>query len=123
MTDTRTFPIADVLTITTGRLLAPDLMTSVYRVLDFLTGDQLMTHQLGRALEARRPQVIEQHPWLGELHAPPGDDALLWVGAMEAEHPEVELSPIPGWEHRDPIEEAVEMFGADKVIAVVAGDE
>jgi hypothetical protein len=61
---TRDFHIGDVLSITTGRLLAPAGMDAVYRILNHLTGGHLYTHQLPRAADECKPSLIRQHPWL-----------------------------------------------------------
>lgn len=126
MTDTRDFPLADVLTVTTGRLLSHDHMAGVYRILNFLTGDDLMTHQLSRAAQACRPALVEQHPWLDGL-TPPEDidapDLLAWLIAQEATHGDtVSVTPITDWRHIDPIEELVDRVGSERVIAVVMDD-
>ncbi|ACU71840.1 hypothetical protein Caci_2931 [Catenulispora acidiphila DSM 44928] len=117
----RTFPIADVLSVTTGVLLSHDHIEGVYRILNFLTGDSLLTHQLPGAAEACRPQVIAQHPWLADIQPPAGlnmADLFSWLTAVESEHPEVALVPVATWERRDPIKEACDLVGANKVIVL-----
>ena len=47
---TKTFDLGTVLTVTTGRLLTD--IGNLYEILNFMTGDDLMTHQLPRATEA-----------------------------------------------------------------------
>lgn len=123
--ETRSFPIADVLTITTGVVLGSDGGAGIYKILNYLTGDNLYTHQLARASHACRPQILAQHPWLETVQPPAGIDVpglLSWLAGVESMHPQVVLSPITGWQHRDPIEEAVELVGPDRVIPVVMGD-
>ncbi len=72
------FPVATVLTVTTGRLLCE--MGSVYEILNFMTGDDLFTHQLPRASKECEPWIAAQYPtlmgndpqmqvWLAELSA------------------------------------------------------
>jgi len=122
--ETRSFPIADVLTITTGIVLCNDGAAGIYKILNYLTGDNLFTHQLSRASRACQPQILAQHPWLETVQPPTGLDVsglLSWLADVESAHPQVELSPIAGWEHRDPIQEAVELVGPDRVIPVVVG--
>lgn len=63
--ETREFTLAQVLTITTGRLLCP--MGDVYEILDWLSGESLMTHQLPRVSREAEPWIFEQHPGLREV--------------------------------------------------------
>jgi hypothetical protein len=117
-----TFPLADVLTVTTGRLLSHDHMDGLYRILNYLTGDNLMTHQLGRAAETCRPALIRQHPWLADV-APPEDidmpDLFAWLAAQESIHGDaLILAPIADWRRVDPIGELVARFGPERVIVV-----
>lgn len=112
----RAFPLADVLTVTTGRLLSHRHVAGLYEILNFLTGDDLMTHQLGRATEACRPSIVAQHSWLADDIDTA--DLFSWLAAVENAHGDVDLLPIGGWVHRDPIEEACDLVGADKVIVV-----
>lgn len=125
---TRSFPLDEVLTITTGKLVARRRMDAVYDVLGFLTGDQLFTHQLPRALDACLPAVLEQHPDLVEVTADgvPSDPELIWpwLDAMEDRYgKERELVPLASWEHRDPIAEACDLVGADRVFVVSEAGE
>ena len=72
MSTVREFPLGVVLSITTGKLLCP--IGDVYDILNFLTGDNLFTHQLPRAmrewaqkLEAKAKYVVSSSrsdfPW------------------------------------------------------------
>lgn len=60
----RDFHLGDVLSVTSGRLLAPAGMGAVYQILNHLTGQELYTHQLPRAADECKPSLIRQHPWL-----------------------------------------------------------
>lgn len=114
------FPLNQVLTITTGRLLCD--IGDVYGILNFLTGDNLFTHQLPRGVEFCQPKILEQYPELAEV-----DDSGVtsenwreWLDKMKSKLPaEYELSPLENWKSRNPIEEAEEMIGKEKVITVV----
>ena len=68
-TQARHFHIGDVLTVTTGMLLSPRGMDGVYDILNFLTGENLCTHQLPRALKEVVGIVYEQHPQLAQIGA------------------------------------------------------
>ena len=63
MTDSR-FHLGDILTVTTGIFMCPTRMDGLYRILNHLTGDNLMTHQLPRAAEECKPWLRHQFPTL-----------------------------------------------------------
>jgi len=144
---TKQFHISDVLSITTGRLVSTRHMDGVYEIRNFMTGDNLFTHQLPRASDECKPYLLEQFPQLdtpemqfalGELiemlNTQSGkkelDKLILgWLSKLTSGKYGVkceemlEVKPIPKEAHaiKNPIEEAVEMMGGDrnKVIAVV----
>lgn len=70
MTATRTFHLGDVLTITTGALVSPRHMDGVYDILNWMTGDDLMTHQLPRASNECHGPLLAQHPDLAAVVLP-----------------------------------------------------
>lgn len=142
---TKEFSLGDVLSITTGRLVSERHMDGVYDILNWMTGDNLFTHQLPRAAEACAPVLCAQ---LSRLN--PEENAELkaevegliqsleglnekaereaaisaWLVTLKAKYGDsFQIIPLKGWESRDPLAEAVEMFGADKVIAVSADEE
>lgn len=69
MTKTRDFHLGDVLTVTTGRLLSPRHMEGIYDLLQFMTGQPVFTHQLGRVSDECKPSLYRQHPWLRDFDA------------------------------------------------------
>lgn len=117
------FTLGEVLTALTGRLLCP--IDGLYRVLNFLTGDELYTHQLPRAFRTCRPYVAQQHPDLAALDYS-GVNAATWRAWLLAQEQQFgdtrPLTPIPAdaYEQQDPLEEAVEMMGGDasRVMAI-----
>lgn len=125
----RTYPLADILSVTTGRLLSRDRMGGIYNILNGLTGDNLFTHQLPRAMDACRPLVIAQHPQLVGVEPPEGldvPDLMAWL--LDAERQfgqELPVEPLaPGaWERRNPIEELCDMFGAERVVVATIPEE
>jgi hypothetical protein len=122
-TQARAFPLGDILSVTTGRLLSRDGIDGVYQILNYLTGAPVFTHQIPRAVDHCQLPLLRQHPEL--LDVVPQTNAEIeqieaWLTEQEQRFGEtLEVSPIDGWVHRDPIAEAVEMFGADRVIPVV----
>jgi len=124
------FHIGDLLSITDGRLLSPDHMDGIYRLIDHVTGQPHFTHQLPRAAGPVKAWLIQQFPWLDGLG--PDQDAdltgmMTWLSQAGAEHGEfhdVEPMPLGMYVGREPIAELMEMVGEDRVIVVQArGDE
>jgi hypothetical protein len=66
----RPFRLGDILTITTGRLVSPRHMDGVYDILNWMTGDNLFTHQIPRATDECRGPLLAQHPDLAGVAAP-----------------------------------------------------
>jgi hypothetical protein len=115
----REFELGDVLSVTTGRLVARRHIEAVYDILNFMTGDNLFTHALPRAAEVCRPVLFARHPWLAAVTVPDvfeAEDVMPWLERQEAEHGatvmvptiaacEVDYVPI------DPITELISMRG------------
>lgn len=137
------FHIGTVLSITTGKLLSLDRMAGVYRILDYMTGESLYTHQLGRAAETCKPHLLEQFPQLdgaamdraiADLEknlaacADPWPVINDWLrlmvdgkfGIQVAEELDVEPLSAGSYEHRNPLLELIEMC-PDKPIVVIGG--
>ncbi|MGV9427090.1 DUF7736 domain-containing protein [Streptomyces sp. NPDC003656] len=125
MASTRSFPLADVLSVTTGMLLSRRHMDGVYEILNFMTGDDLFTHQIPRACDAVKPVLLEQHPSLTDVQPPDGlsvADLLAWFLEAERVHGEaVVVSPVADWQHRNPVEELCDLIGAEKVWVLPGG--
>jgi hypothetical protein len=122
----KTFHLGDVLSVTTERLVSPDGIEGIYRILNHMTGDDLMTHVLPRANDACRPVLLAQHPQLAAAKPPPEGfenpaHVWRWLAVQVAMFGErLGVAPMtPGqWAHRDPIGELVDMVGADRVVGV-----
>lgn len=120
---TRDFPLGDILSVTTGRLLSRDGMDGVYRILQYLTGAPIMTHQIPRATDHCYLRVLEQHPQL--LDVVPQTNAQIeaiseWLTEQERIYgATLPVAPIDGWVCGDPIAELAGTFGPDRVIPVV----
>ena len=56
----KTFTTAQILNVTTGLLITK--MDDIYEILNFLTQDELYTHQIPRALTICTPSLREQLP-------------------------------------------------------------
>jgi hypothetical protein len=117
------FTTGEIISAGLGKLCCP--MDRVYVVMNFLTSDNLFTHQLPRAFRACEAWVKQQHPWLLELNeaACTTETWRLWLAEAERKYgQEHELQPLPSgqWLHCDPIKEAVELTeDKNRVIPVV----
>ncbi|WP_432130574.1 hypothetical protein [Streptomyces tendae] len=126
---TRDFALDDILTMTTGRLLSRRHIDAVYDLANYMTGDNLMTHQLPRAADVCGSALRAQHPQLSGVHPPEGLDTvdlLAWITAAEQAHGEtLPVTPLsPGaWARINPVEELCDMVGPVKVVVVQAADE
>jgi len=127
---TRKFHLGDVLSVTTGRLVSPRHMDAVYDLLNFMTGDNLFTHQLPRACDECAPALLEQHPDLKAVEVPAEFRDTAHVGEWLAEQVvrcgEYRMvAPLAEGDHTriDPLTE-LSMMGPDKpVVAVVLVDD
>jgi hypothetical protein len=127
MPNTREFDLSDILSVVPGCLVSSRHMDGVYDILNFMTGDNLFTHQLPRAMGEARPVILAQHPWLASIALPvfpddvTADDVYAWLDAMEAEHgATVDLEPMAPEDHThiDPISE-LGLMGVPAVRVVV----
>lgn len=117
----REFPLGVILSITTGRM-CHERFGDIHEALDYLTGETLFTHQLPRASTAVAPALIEQHPFLADVHFPeyevdnvrsPVEFTIDWVAAMMDRHGgTLTVEPVPdAYEPKHPIVELGEMMG------------
>lgn len=141
----RTFHISDVLSVTTGLLVSSRHMAGVYDILNFLTGDDLFTHQLPRAskeckpwLRTQFPQLFPENPLTAnmiasfqediEKAADRGKTCRDWAEAVRVVHELPEMLPVyeMGEDMHlriDPIAELQAMVGDEKVVVVVGGED
>jgi hypothetical protein len=61
----RLFHVGDILSITTGKLVSTRLMEGVHDILNFMTSETLSNHQLKRASQICKPELMKQLPVLG----------------------------------------------------------
>jgi hypothetical protein len=114
------FETGVVLSITTGKLLCE--MGRVYDILNYMTGDNLFTHQLPRVVQECKPILLQQHPELATIDANEVNKDN-WQECLASYVEQVgdllEVLPIMDdnvHEAIDPIEEAVAMMGEDRVM-------
>lgn len=124
---TRDFDLGDILSITADCLCSPRHVEGLYDILDYMTGDALMTHQLPRAAEACAPALIAQQPQLGAITPPIWDETgdvkeqvFAWLDEMKMQYGmELPVRPLDEWHHMDPIQELVERTETPARIMVV----
>ena len=124
----RTFTLGQILSITTGYLLAENQIKDVYEIVDYLTGVQHWTHQLPRACKVCRVEVFKQHPELEKVDTSDYQKEKWkeWLAKQrEIFGDSFELTPMPPGEYEavNPVKEAVEMVGEDKVLLVGIQEE
>jgi hypothetical protein len=124
----RSFALGDVLTITTERLVSRDHMDGVYRILNFMTGDDLFTHQLPRASRECRPALLAQHPELAEVEVPDefrdGEHVYAWLTEQEQRFGDsLDIEPLGADDHTviDPIAE-IKMLRPDMPVIALGPD-
>ena len=123
MSETKDFHIGTILSITTGRLLSLDHIGGVYDILGWMTGEDLMTHQLPRASRECEAFLISQHPDL-VIDVPTitsEADLIAFLGSLYptlGEFRPVEPLPTEDHTHIDPIAE-IRMMRPDAQIIVV----
>lgn len=109
MTETRVFPLADVLSVTTPLLLSDRKMDGLTDLLNWMTGDTLELWQLPRAADEARPSLIAEHPFLADLQPTPGLSKFglrIWRMTAVMKHGvDLEISPLEGWVHQHPVQE------------------
>jgi len=94
-TETKTFHIGDILSITTGALVSPRHIGGVYDILGWLVDESLFTHQLPRVARECEEFLIETFPDL-PTEAPTltsKDEVFAWLDLMSAEHGETREVP------------------------------
>jgi hypothetical protein len=112
MAETRDFHLGDILTVITDRFVTPNGVGGVYEILNWMTGDNLYTHQLPRAGEECQGPLLRQHPDLADVHVPDdlvGEDAVLaWLAEQVARFGETRpVARLDPQDHKriDPIDE------------------
>jgi len=116
------FKLGVVLSVTTGYLLCE--IGDLYEILDYLTGQQLYTHQLPRAARYAGPHILksfmELKPVVPEISSEKevNDflDELMALGYKQ----EYELEPMTDFVPKGPLEELIEMRNGSSEGIVVA---
>lgn len=124
---TKEFPIEAVITVTSGKLVS--FISEVHKLLDWMTGEPLMTHQLPRASEESEEALRTQHPWLRDVKVPEGTDTWEKVDAflepLLSSGATVAVAPLDKSDHTsiDPITELHMMRPDMPIVGVVVDDD
>lgn len=126
---TKTFHLGDILSVTTSALLSPRGIDGLTDLLDWMTGERPLRHQIKRfAAECRGP-ILAQHPDLSGITVPGGlrDDEAgrSWFAEVIAEYGETrEVSRLPGSDHThiDPVTELLKVVPRAGIILVAGPD-
>lgn len=127
---TRDFPLGAILSITDGHLVARNHIDGVYEILNWMTGDNLFTHQLPRASKECRPYLLAQHPQLEAVVFPDGiegaEAVYAWLDEQEAIYGEtLPVEPLPEGAHEriEPMTELFDMAPGKTIIPIVIREE
>jgi hypothetical protein len=120
---TKTFTLGDVLSITTSRLLSPRHVDGLYDILNYMTGDNLFTHQLPRAANECKPHLLEQFPQLKDVDVSGvnSQNWESWLAEQIAKYgDEFAVAPLPKHAHEfiDPLSELAEHVHPNKIIPI-----
>lgn len=123
MLEAKLFHLGDVLSITTGRMMSPRGMDGIYDILNFMTKDNLFTHQLPRVADECRPHLLRQHPQLtaaaiGEVSEANFGAVLEDLCAEYGEQLLVEQLPPHAHEFIDPQSELAEKIPPHRILTV-----
>lgn len=123
----RQFHIGDIVTVITGCMVASGGIGAIHELLDYMTSEQLFTHQLPRACDECAPSLKEQFPDLAAVKMPKLDGAeawRLWLDDLAERLGEVRVvRPLSAPDHTyiDPLAE-LRMLGPDRPVIVVVTD-
>lgn len=118
---TKSFHIGAILSVTGEALMCP--IGDVYEILNYMTDDNLFTHQLPRVARECRPVLLKQQPqlsaWVDDV-TPENYKARL-ADAIKQFGEELSVEPLAANEHEyiDPMSELAEKIHPDKIIPVV----
>ncbi len=125
MSEAKEFSTGAAISISSGYMLAREGFGAVHELMEWLAGFPIWTHQIPRMSDELRALALAQHANLPLREALEPVDAERWEEVLS------------GWERRlgktftftkgdgtlatqrNPIDEAVERFGAEKVIPIV----
>ena len=145
MTETKRFPLRDVLTVTTDRLLTASQgerdngIGALYEILGWMTNDSPFTHQLRRFSEECKPWLLRWFPelspvlasldsldhWIASAPTCPDEGVRMWLAELREMFPDIKEAydipriPQDDHDHIHPYDELVRNRGTDEGIVLV----
>lgn len=121
----REFSLGAVLSVATGRLLAPS--ADMHDLIEYMAGGSVWTHQLPRVADECAPALLAQHPRLRDVTVPvelAGEQACLaWLAERIAEYgATLPVEPLHGHVLREPLTELAELTGPEQILVVEVPD-
>ena len=120
-TPRKAFPTAEVLSCVTRRLLCD--IGGVYRVLNWMSGDDLYTHQLPRVMREAQSAMLAFRPDLAKVVEESkqinSENWRDWLAIWIARHGKtIRVIKLNADQHEkiDPISELAEMVGPDRIV-------
>ena len=111
------YHLSDILSVTTGKLLSSRHVSGIYDILNYMTGENLFTHQLPRALKSCTPHILKQYPQLAkiefDIELQNENTILIWLQKQIKKYGDyLEITPLTAGEYeaQDPIYELVGML-------------
>jgi hypothetical protein len=121
--ETKEFPTADVLSAVTGFLMGE--MGGLYKLLNWMTGEDVFTHQIPRVIREAQPVLVAAHPGLQQAIDESDDvnkeTVSHWKRTWEDRYgPTMAVPKFNSDTHEsiDPLSELAEKVHPDKIITV-----
>lgn len=98
MSEPKTFPVGDVLSVTTGILVGPSHVDGIYAIVDHMEQRPHWTHELPDASNRVRESILRQVPELAEAYPPElsgEDECNEWVAKVCAHIGRTEVALLP----------------------------
>lgn len=103
-------------------------LQDVYDLLEHLTGDTVMQHQVPLAADAMEPELIRQFPWLKDIPEPQPQltseaECVTWAASIADVHGEWhEVDSAPqAWGRHDPIADFRNQYPDTPMIVIETG--
>lgn len=108
------FHVSDILCVITGNMVSIRGMEGLYDILNYMSGDNLHTHQLPRVMDECKPYLIKQFPQLESVDVSMvnEDNFLSVIDEIENKHGRYfEVEKLPDGAHKkiNPIAELIIM--------------
>lgn len=128
----RSFPLGHVLSVTTGRCCCD--VSGIYEILNHVTGDNLFTHVIPRAIRFAGPLILAEYPELAaagseaemnrlsdevKLAKEPMAGVKKWLSSLNLRSGYEIASHAEVWLSMDPLAELEGMVGKEKIVTVV----